>query len=105
MGLVAKKELLKAPILGYGMGFVNVISIDRSNRDRARESLRIAAESLRAGILFGVCAEGTRARPGEKLPFKKGAFHMAVVTGVSIVQVAFKYTAGLLGHGPGVAMH
>ena len=23
MGMVAKKELLKAPILGYGMGFVN----------------------------------------------------------------------------------
>src|SRR5689334_10081272 len=29
MGMVAKKELLKAPILGYGMGFVNVIAIDR----------------------------------------------------------------------------
>src|SRR5215471_7687313 len=29
MGMIAKKELLKAPILGFGMGFVNVISIDR----------------------------------------------------------------------------
>jgi len=103
MGLVAKKELLKAPILGYGMGFVNVISIDRSNRDRARESLRIAAERLRAGISFGVCAEGTRARPGEMLPFKKGAFHMAVETGVPIVPVALKNSDVLMGRGTGEA--
>jgi len=40
MGLVAKKELLKAPILGFGMGFVNVIAIDRSNRERAVETLK-----------------------------------------------------------------
>src|SRR5260370_27347654 len=39
MGLVAKMELLKAPILGFGMGFVNVIAIDRSNRERAVETL------------------------------------------------------------------
>jgi len=103
MGLVAKKELLKAPILGYGMGFVNVISIDRSNHDRARESLRIAAERLRAGISFAVCAEGTRARPGEMLPFKKGGFHMAVETGVPIVPVALKNSDVLMGRGTGEA--
>src|SRR5256884_5520748 len=53
MGMVAKKELLKAPILGVGMGYVNVIAIDRSNRDRAVESLKIATERLRSGISFG----------------------------------------------------
>src|SRR5688572_729228 len=36
IGLVAKKELLKAPVLGQGMSFVNVIAIDRSNPERAR---------------------------------------------------------------------
>jgi 1-acyl-sn-glycerol-3-phosphate acyltransferase len=76
MGLVAKMELLNVPILGYGMGFVNVIAIDRSNRERAVETLKRATELLRSGVSFGVCPEGTRARPGEMLPFKKGAFHM-----------------------------
>ena len=103
MGLVAKKELLKAPILGYGMGFVNVISIDRSNRERAIESIRVATERLRSGISFGVCAEGTRARPGEMLPFKKGAFHMAVEAGVPIVPIAFKNSDQLMGRGTGEA--
>ncbi len=90
MGLVAKKELLKAPILGVGMGFVNVIAIDRSNRERAVETLKTATALLRSGVSFGVCPEGTRARPGEMLPFKKGAFHMAVEVGVPVVPMAFK---------------
>ena len=103
MGMVAKKELLKAPILGYGMGFVNVIAIDRSNRERAVESLKIATERLRSGISFGVCPEGTRAQPGEMLPFKKGAFHMAVQAGVPIVPIALKNSDVLMGRGTGEA--
>lgn len=103
MGMVGKKELLKAPILGYGMGFVNVIAIDRSNRERAVESIREATQLLRSGISFGVCPEGTRAQPGEMLPFKKGAFHMAVQAGVPIVPIALKNTDMLMGRGTGVA--
>src|SRR5712691_10369491 len=103
MGLVAKKELLKAPILGFGMGFVNVIAIDRSNRERAVETLKIATERLRSGICFGVCPEGTRALPGEMLPFKKGAFHMAVQAGVPIVPIALKNSDLLMGRGTGEA--
>lgn len=99
MGMVAKKELLKAPILGYGMGFVNVIAIDRSNRDRAVESLKLATERLRSGISFGVCPEGTRAPPGQMLPFKKGAFHMAVQARVPIVPIALKNADVLMGRG------
>jgi 1-acyl-sn-glycerol-3-phosphate acyltransferase len=103
MGMVAKKELLKAPILGFGMGFVNVIAIDRSNRERAVETLKTATERLRSGISFGVCPEGTRARPGEMLPFKKGAFHMAVQAGVSVVPIALKNSDQLMGRGTGEA--
>ena len=103
MGMVAKKELLKAPILGYAMGFVNVIAIDRSNRERAVETLQIATDRLRSGISFGVCPEGTRARPGEMLPFKKGAFHMAVQAVVPIVPIALKNSDVLMGKGTGEA--
>jgi len=103
MGMVAKKELLNAPVLGYGMGFVNVVAIDRSNRDRAVESLKVATERLRSGISFGVCPEGTRAKPGEMLPFKKGAFHMAAQSGVPIAPIALKNADNLMGKGTGEA--
>ncbi|HEV7396333.1 MAG TPA: lysophospholipid acyltransferase family protein [Pyrinomonadaceae bacterium] len=103
VGLIAKKELLKVPILGYGMGYVNVMAIDRTNRQRAIETMKAATDKLRSGISFGVFAEGTRAQPHQFLPFKKGAFYMAAEAGVSIVPVAIKNTDVLMGKGTGVA--
>jgi 1-acyl-sn-glycerol-3-phosphate acyltransferase len=103
IGILAKKELLKVPILGYGMGYVNIMAIDRSNKERALATVQAATERLRSGISFGVYAEGTRARPGEFLPFKKGAFYMAVEAGVPIVPIVMKNTDVLMGKGTGVA--
>jgi 1-acyl-sn-glycerol-3-phosphate acyltransferase len=103
IGLLAKKELLKVPILGYGMGFCNILAIDRTNRESAFRTTKAATDRLRSGISFGVFAEGTRARPGELLPFKKGGFYMAVEAGAAVVPVAMKYTDELMGKGTGVA--
>jgi 1-acyl-sn-glycerol-3-phosphate acyltransferase len=103
IGLLSKKEVLKVPILGYGMGYVNVMAIDRSNRERAIETIRAATARMQSGVSFGVFAEGTRARPGQLLPFKKGAFYMAIEAGVPIVPVAMKNTDVLMGKGTGVA--
>lgn len=103
IGLFAKKELLKVPILGFGMGFVNIMAIDRTNRESAIATVRAATERIRSGVSFGVFAEGTRARPGQLLPFKKGAFYMAIETGASIVPIAMKNTDKLMGKGTNVA--
>ena len=103
IGLLAKKELLKVPILGVGMGFVNVMAIDRSNRERALQTTEAATNRIRSGISFGVFAEGTRAKPGELLPFKKGAFYMAANAGVPIVPIAIKNSDYLMGKGTGEA--
>ena len=62
VGALAKKELLKAPILGYGMGFVNVIAIDRSNRERAVETL--TGSQGPPGLRCFVC--GVRGRDSRK---------------------------------------
>jgi len=103
VGLVAKKELLKAPVLGQGMSFVNIIAIDRTNADRARQSMDKAREVMNSGYSFGVFVEGTRAMPGELLPFKKGAFHLALQTGAAIIPVAIKNTDWMMGKHTGVA--
>jgi 1-acyl-sn-glycerol-3-phosphate acyltransferase len=103
IGLVAKKELLKAPVLGQGMGFVNIIAIDRSNPERARQSMEKARSVMDDGYSFGVFVEGTRALPGELLPFKKGAFHLALQTDAPVVPVAIRNTDWLMGKRTGVA--
>jgi 1-acyl-sn-glycerol-3-phosphate acyltransferase len=103
IGLLAKKELLKVPVLGVGMGFVNVMAIDRTNRESAIRTTEAAAKRIQSGISFAVFVEGTRAKPGELLPFKKGAFYMARQAGVPVVPVAIKYSDLLMGKGTGEA--
>lgn len=103
MGLVAKKELLKVPVLGQGMHYVNIFSIDRSNPERARRSMEKARKVMEQGSSFGVFAEGTRAMPGDLLPFKKGGFHLAMQTGARIIPVAIHETDWMMGKRTGVA--
>jgi len=103
MGLVAKQELLKIPVFGQGLSFVNIIAIDRSNPERAIASMKKAREVMDDGYSFGVFVEGTRAMPGELLPFKKGAFHLAIQTGSPIIPVAIRNTDWMMGKKTGVA--
>lgn len=103
IGLLAKKELLKVPVLGVGMGFVNVMAIDRTNRESAIRTTEAAAQRIKSGVSFAVFVEGTRAKPGELLPFKKGAFYMARQAGVPVVPVAIKNSDVLMGKGTGEA--
>jgi 1-acyl-sn-glycerol-3-phosphate acyltransferase len=103
IGLLAKKELLKVPVLGVGMGFVNVMAIDRTNRESAIRTTEAAAKRIQSGVSFAVFVEGTRAKPGELLAFKKGAFYMARQAGVPVVPVAIKNSDVLMGKGTGEA--
>ena len=85
------------------MSFVNIIAIDRSNPERALRSMEKAREVMKQGFSFGVFVEGTRAMPGELLPFKKGAFHLAMQTDAPIIPVAIKETDWMMGKRTGVA--
>lgn len=86
-GYLAKKELFKYPIFGYGIGLIGVVPVDRSNSKTAVASAQLAADNLRRGKDYIVYPEGTRSRDGRLLPFKKGAFVMALEAGVPIVPV------------------
>jgi 1-acyl-sn-glycerol-3-phosphate acyltransferase len=84
---LAKKEVFKYPLFGYGISLMGVVPVDRSNTKAAVESARAATENLRRGKSYVVYPEGTRSRDGRVLPFKKGAFMMAVDAGVPVVPV------------------
>jgi 1-acyl-sn-glycerol-3-phosphate acyltransferase len=85
------------------MAIANVIAIDRSNAEKARQSMAKARKVMDDGYSFGVFAEGTRAMPGELLPFKKGAFHLAIQTEAPIIPVAIRETDWMMGKKRGVA--
>lgn len=84
---VLKKSLLQIPLFGWAVGRTGAIAIDRSDRRQAVESLRHAPEKLKGGWSVLIYPEGTRTRDGQLLPFKKGAFMMAVQTGIPILPV------------------
>lgn len=83
---VAKKELERVPVFGTAVRVCGHIFIDRHDRNRAVESLATARERLAAEnptiIMF---PEGTRSATGVLQPFKKGAFVLAIQTGVDVV--------------------
>jgi 1-acyl-sn-glycerol-3-phosphate acyltransferase len=86
---VAKAELARVPIFGRAVAACGHIFIDRDDRNRAVESLGAARGLLENEsptiIMF---PEGTRSATGELQPFKKGAFVLAIQTGVDIVPAA-----------------
>lgn len=93
---VAKKELERIPFFGTAWKAAGHISIDRTNRASAVQSLRRAGESIRANrstvIIF---PEGTRSTDGRLLPFKKGAFVLAMEADVPVVPVVVKGSAAV----------
>ncbi|HSO76709.1 MAG TPA: lysophospholipid acyltransferase family protein [Blastocatellia bacterium] len=84
---LGKKEIFKYPIFGYGIGLIGVVPVDRSNSPAAVESAKLATENLRRGKSYVVYPEGTRSKDGRLLPFKKGAFMMAIDAGVPLVPI------------------
>src|SRR5262245_8620327 len=79
--IVAKKYLFYIPIFGQCIWLMGMIPIDRAHHGRALQSLQRAAERIRQGTSVLFFPEGTRSRDGRLLPFKKGAFVIAVESG------------------------
>ncbi|KAI8099091.1 uncharacterized protein BX664DRAFT_363232 [Halteromyces radiatus] len=88
--VVAKKQIKYYPFLGWYMTLSNAIFLDRKNRDSAIKEARQAAEDIhRKKTSVWLFPEGTRGRPLDidMLPFKKGAFYMAVQAKVPIIPI------------------
>jgi len=88
--VTAKSSLRNVPFLGWFMSLSGSVFIDRGNSTSARSAMTgAAAEITREKQSVYMFPEGTRSYAKEPmlLPFKKGAFHLAVQAGVPIVPV------------------
>nr|XP_005987493.2 PREDICTED: 1-acyl-sn-glycerol-3-phosphate acyltransferase beta [Latimeria chalumnae] len=83
---IAKKELLYAGSLGVACWLGGIIFIDRKSISDAKSVMAEAAQTMvKDNVRVWVFPEGTRNADGDILPFKKGAFHLAVQAQVSSV--------------------
>lgn len=96
---LAKAELFRIPVFGPAMRGAGYISIDRSDRRSAFESLRRAADTIRNGASVLIFPEGTRSSDGEIAPFKKGGFVLAVDSGALVVPITIRGTFGIMPKG------
>jgi 1-acyl-sn-glycerol-3-phosphate acyltransferase len=94
--MITKKELFKVPIFGGALAAAGFIRIDRSNRNEAIRSLQRASDLLASGTHVWIAPEGTRSRSGKLLPFKKGAFYLALAAGLPILPVTLRGTRDAL---------
>lgn len=91
---IAKMELMALVPISIGMWSVGHIFVRRSSRRSGRSAVLQAqgqVRSMGAKLLF--FPEGTRAKPGEELPWRMGAFALAVAAEVPILPVALGGTA------------
>lgn len=84
---VGKASQFDYPVWGTVIKRYGVIPIQRKNLKKAIHSLALLEEAIRNGVSSIISPEGTRTLTGELQPFKKGPFHVAINTGVTLVPV------------------
>jgi len=94
---VYKQSLTYIPFVGWAIWLMGMIPIDRSNRNRAIESLKKAGRNIRHGYHLMMFPEGTRTRSGELLPFKRGGFALAMQNELEIVPISLLNSRALCG--------
>ena len=87
---IAKKELSKIPFLGWYMKAAGMIFIDRSNSEKAINSMREAGDLIKKGRNIITFPEGTRSKDGNIGKFKKGSFLIAYSENIPIIPIAIK---------------
>jgi 1-acyl-sn-glycerol-3-phosphate acyltransferase len=92
MRWVAKQELFKPPVSGWAMRWGGDIPLRRGERESVTEMMTECERALAAGIPVMMFPEGTRSKDGTLLPFKDGAFALAIRAGVPILPVAIAGT-------------
>jgi 1-acyl-sn-glycerol-3-phosphate acyltransferase len=85
---IGKKSLKWVPFFGQLFWLGGNVLIDRGNAEQARKALQTTTDTLtRENTSIWVFPEGTRNPESTLLPFKRGAFQMAIDAGVPIVPV------------------
>jgi 1-acyl-sn-glycerol-3-phosphate acyltransferase len=87
MRFIAKEEIFKLPVIGWLMRLSGDISLRRGDKQSVAQMYEECRRTLAAGVPVMVFPEGTRSPDGELLPFKDGAFQMAIESQVPILPV------------------
>ena len=92
MRFIAKEELFRLPLIGWLMRLSGDIPLRRGDGASVRAMLEACRTTLRHGLSVFIFPEGTRSPDGSLLPFKDGAFSLAIETGAPLLPLALAGT-------------
>ena len=98
MGFVAKKEMLRYPLLRSWMVNVNCLFLDRQDIKAGLKTILEGIEKVKNGTSMWIFPEGTRNRNESELDlmqFKEGSLKIAEKTGCPVIPVAMTRTADI----------
>jgi 1-acyl-sn-glycerol-3-phosphate acyltransferase len=90
---VGKKSLAWMPLFGQIYWLTGNILIDRENKAKAKGTIDQVIQSMKdSPVSIWMFPEGTRSRGRGLLPFKTGAFHVAVAAELPIIPIVCSST-------------
>ena len=94
VGAIGKKELVWIPFMNLAWWSMRLFLVDRSTHVAAVRTIKAATDNtLKYKRAVMLAPEGTRSKTGELLPFKKGAFHIALEGKLPVYPVVFSGAA------------
>ena len=88
MKWLAKKTIFRIPVMGWIMRMAGDVPLVRGSRESAVGALAMCRDRLRKRVSVMVFPEGTRSPTDEMLPFKDGAFALAIEAQVPLLPIA-----------------
>lgn len=95
-GYIAKKEMLKWPLLRDWMKNLHCLFLDRDNIKEGLKTILAGVDKVKHGISICIFPEGTRNKvPDTFLPFHEGSFKIAEKGNVPIVPMSIVNSAAI----------
>jgi len=88
MKWLAKASLFRIPVVGWSLWLAGDVPVRRGEQESARGAMSICRRWLDRGVPVMIFPEGTRSQTDELLPFKDGAFRLAIEAGADVLPVA-----------------
>ncbi len=95
-GYIAKKEMLRYPLLKNWMRNLHCLFLDRDNVKEGLKTILESIEKVKNGISIAIFPEGTRNKvPDTFLPFHEGSFKIAEKGNVPIIPMSIVNSAAV----------
>lgn len=95
-GYIAKKEMLRYPLLRDWMKYLHCLFLDRKDIKQGMKTILEGIDKVNSGISICIFPEGTRNKVNDTfLPFHGGSFKIAEKTGCPIVPMSINNAADI----------